>query len=488
MSYLLSISLGPVQDFIAAARKTADLYAGSQLLVAVAREVVKSLPDKQAKFIFPANPDSNGANKILVVVEDPGECVRKAKSAANDLLLKRWRYLLEEYKLTNFVNTDMAESQLANFLEFYAAWTPQTDDYAADRARVEALLAARKSLRDFGNIDQKDAGIPKSPLDPSFACVFKCGKVPIDLPKRLKGSFKATELLDAVSLLKRLEGHSKTDVVSVNELAHEGATAEAKAKSQFKRHAKNEDEDAPAYSYYAILLADGDSMGQKLSELEKQADPQEAHRKFSRQLDDFADQARAIVEDHEGLAVYTGGDDVLAFLPVTQVLQCGQKLSEAFGVGTLSAGVVIAHYREPLSTSLARAREAEKEAKKVDGKNAVCVALHTRGGSPMLVTQKWSTAQDLCNLINHKMHQHIPRGLPYELRELAEEWPENFTTSVLAAEAQRIVNRKTTQNGNKIPEDSRLCIPEDLQNADALLKFSQQLILARFMSGRGDLP
>ncbi len=55
MKYLLTIALGPVQEFIAAARRTADLKAGSQLLVETARKVAAHLEAQGAELIFPAN-------------------------------------------------------------------------------------------------------------------------------------------------------------------------------------------------------------------------------------------------------------------------------------------------------------------------------------------------------------------------------------------------------------------------------------------------
>ena len=43
MPYLLALSLGPVQEFIAAARKTRDLWFGSELLSGAARAAALSL-------------------------------------------------------------------------------------------------------------------------------------------------------------------------------------------------------------------------------------------------------------------------------------------------------------------------------------------------------------------------------------------------------------------------------------------------------------
>jgi CRISPR-associated protein, crm2 family len=56
--YLLAIHIGPVQEFIAAARRTSDLWAGSQLLLEVVGAAAATFEDKDR--VFPSNPQ-NGA-------------------------------------------------------------------------------------------------------------------------------------------------------------------------------------------------------------------------------------------------------------------------------------------------------------------------------------------------------------------------------------------------------------------------------------------
>src|SRR5690606_23843212 len=65
------------------------------------------------------------------------------------------------------------------------------------------------------------------------------------------------------------------------------------------------------YPYVACLVADGDRMGKAIGSLRSAG----AHRKFSKALAGFADEARKVVEQqHRGALVYAGGDDVLAFV------------------------------------------------------------------------------------------------------------------------------------------------------------------------------
>ncbi|MGH8651919.1 MAG: type III-B CRISPR-associated protein Cas10/Cmr2 [Gammaproteobacteria bacterium] len=58
--HLLVISLGPVQDFISAARRTRDLWFGSFLLSEISKAAARAVRDK-GKLIFPnpTNPDKD---------------------------------------------------------------------------------------------------------------------------------------------------------------------------------------------------------------------------------------------------------------------------------------------------------------------------------------------------------------------------------------------------------------------------------------------
>ena len=90
MSHLLVISVGPVQEFIAAARRTRDLWFGSRLLSEISRAVAKSVESQGGKLIFPASLDAeNVANVILAELPagEPKDIAAKAKNAAEKLVL-----------------------------------------------------------------------------------------------------------------------------------------------------------------------------------------------------------------------------------------------------------------------------------------------------------------------------------------------------------------------------------------------------------------
>ena len=160
----------------------------------------------------------------------------------------------------------------------------------------------------------------------------------------------------------------------------------------------------PPHTYLAALALDGDRMGKLLSEC---TDPAQ-HKAISVALTTFAGKrAKAIVEkEHPGRLVYSGGDDVLALLPVSHALAVADELRQALTEElkraghpdrTASAGIAIVHHIQPLEGALRAARQAEAKAKAKPrpegsgyGRNALVVDVLRRSGERRQVGLNWS--------------------------------------------------------------------------------------------------
>ena len=485
MKHLLSLSIGPVQDFISAARRTADLAAGSGLLLKIVGAAAKAGAE-YGELIFPAADDKPGANKILLEVRegvDPQGAAVDIKAAAHDCLRQQWLKAKEVISSKYQMNGELADAQIGCFLEIYAAWVPYSDaDYNIKRSEVERLLGARKSLRDFSpppacapsrNI------LAKSPLDPAFECALTGMPKPrgddeTETEENLRNPLhlKRTEFLDAISLLKRT---MPLPVPSSRDFA------ERRNQPGFMSTSNENDAAPPRYAYYAILQADGDDMGVRLGKIQSA----EEHREFSRTLADFAKSVGDIVKRHDGFLVYAGGDDVLAFLPVTTAVECARSIAKAFAdrVGAnLSAGIAIVHYKQPLSISREQASEAQRKAKIHNGKNALCLALHTRGGGPMHVTNGWDNWARFGVLASALGEGELVTGVAYEFHKLVDEFDGSETPKgLLRKEAERIWNRKQGQAGGPMPPLPSHA-PDD---CSSLRLFANELIVAKFLSRGG---
>lgn len=491
--HLLAIHIGPVQEFIAAARRTADLWAGSQLLLEVVGAAAATFDD--ADRVFPRDPDGGGANRILTFVAgDPAAAVARAENAARDHLIQCWRTYTGRLNDSQrrALDLERGDRQIRDFLTVMGAWVPVASraEYGAARERVELLLRGRKATRDFTPATGDDAGLPKSPLDPSLPTIRRHGTEHAQALAKGPLFLKHTESLDAISLLKRIKGVTEGDkVLSTRALAQRAKDPDA-VDSPTGSGDPDDDATPPDHAYFAIVVADGDRMGQLLERLAASPDGVDRHRTVGRNLDAFADSARRKLRV-SGQPVYCGGDDVMAFLPVTTALSVTQELAHEFtatlgGESTLSAGVAVVHYKEPLSTGLARARRAEQEAKRQ--RDAICVAIHTRGGFPRSIVRRWAELR-LDDWQRHFAEQHLPAGLPYELHQLAIGWPSNLPAAALAGEAERVINRKIERTEDSDDAKTALiqfirdCLGAGGNPAEALSQIAEELTMARFLAG-----
>lgn len=146
----------------------------------------------------------------------------------------------------------------------------------------------------------------------------------------------------------------------------------------------------PPPSYYALVLADGDRLGETIGQVGAQ--------KVSQAILAFSGKVDGIVRRHGGVTVYRGGDDVLALLPAESSIRCAEELGETFervfreqgADASLSAGVVFAHIKAPLSAVLREGRWIlDAVAKEGNGRSSVAVSLLQGGGRSCLWVSRW---------------------------------------------------------------------------------------------------
>lgn len=511
MTYLVSLALGPVQEFIKAALRTRDLWMGSELLSEVSKAAAAELARRGAQLVLPAPeddtalaPDSgfNVANRVLAVVEgDPREALDGAKAAAEerlDALAGQARGKFGRLARGEALREDRWEAQRCDLLELYGVWVPLEGGYAAARRRVDRLAAARKNTRQFAQttLDPFDRaagfGLPKSSLDARRETVLPDGLdeavrrrlrlgegEQLDLPglvKRLAGPEerftpvtrlsadpwlrrldadaraalgKATEPLVALGLATRVLGNERVyraypydgDLLyrdrlekMLEALRKEEPEAVDLLKALRDRLRPLWKKHGEPGSYYGLLLADGDRMGELLDRVETVGQ----HREVSRALARFAAGVPEVVRAHRGHCIYAGGDDVLALLPLDETLACAEALRKAFAQAmapearslnapapTLSVGLALAHRLEPLGRVRGWAEEAERIAKGSDAeapRNALGLVIAPRSGAPLRLRRRWEgdPVSWLERLRGEFRAGRLPHGLPYELRDVAQ--------------------------------------------------------------------
>lgn len=145
--------------------------------------------------------------------------------------------------------------------------------------------------------------------------------------------------------------------------------------------------------YFAVLALDGDNMGKWLGGDRSFVDNIELNEDYyhtmSRELRKFGrETVKGIIERYHGHLVYAGGDDLLAFVPVREVLQCALELQEKYPQlpgtppTTASVGIAICHYFHDLRSALRQARAALEEAKD-NGRDRIGWRLLKRSGGDL---------------------------------------------------------------------------------------------------------
>jgi len=579
MRSLFLVTLGPVQDFIASARRTRDLHFGSWLLSELSRVAACEINAQKVYLIFPAPENMawlqpmesfNVANRILALIEqEPVELAMHIQTAISRRLHQIRDGAYGGIELPDKQKAN-AYAQIDDLVELAWVSLPLPDErkYHMVRSQLEALMAARKNTHPFAPVTWGES-VPKSSLDGQLESVIPVCEYPqsnasvadkrlaleslyrryklaglgerlsgVDLLKRLGRTVSGThfpstshfavfpflqcmmcidaggvqalraawntyithlDTLTAIPLKEQLNysypAHRilgcydgsllleerlvdmlllpSTDVMN-NEKFQQAREAQqafyCSLDKEFRRAGLSK---ARPSTYYALLQADGDNMGDLIDALAEHG--YERHRELSRALSRFAESVRGIVVDHhQGALVYSGGDDVLAFLPLHTALACAVKLKTRFHdalkdlaaqVGcrppTLSVGIAIVHHLDSLRKARYLAHDAEKRAKHQDGKNALAITVSKRSGEEYRAVGSWDNIDvRLSQLVDYCRDASIPAGMAYELRDLVlrlsvpkTDPRYNALQQVIRVDTLRILLRKLTVPAGKLPQE-----------------------------------
>jgi CRISPR-associated protein Cmr2 len=283
-------------------------------------------------------------------------------------------------------------------------------------------------------------------------------------------------------------------------------------------------------TYYALLMMDGDEMGAWLSGGKDFASYRDCFHPMvrsgfderavqNRLLEEYGQQPRAVSpnrhlaisaalnefalhavpdvleRDHSGRVIYAGGDDVLAMLPVADLISAMQSLGQAYsgcdpasadldwrqarrarklvlkdGFGllgdrlyrlmgekaTASCGAVIAHHQAPLTAVLRELREAEQRAKSEGRRDAWSLALIKRSGGTVHLTAKWgeplAVLGALCDFL---ADPKVSRRAVYNTLEWIEDLPPGdaiLLEKLLAYQLQRQAEGESARKAPQLAE------------------------------------
>jgi CRISPR-associated protein Cmr2 len=392
--HLFIFTIGPVQSFIAQARKTQDLYAGSQLLSDLIDFAMKEVQSK-GEVIFPFAGATSKPNRFVAKISSDD-----IKKTGNDLQIAVKEKLLSiaedafKEKPTFYA---IAEAQLEDFLESYwaAIIYDENKDYNEQYKELERTLGAVKNYRAYSQFSEQGR---KCAVNGFYNALFYRRK---EKENDSENILKERKYLPSNALIIR-----DSDRVGLGELQHgEGVCGLTFLKRHYKAqqtfpsvanialmHLWQNETIRKSLELEQMLICDNKSMrtidafnGQllysenineaffkeqdtkctwecadeslkKLTKLVKKeglkfikyyaaivfdADGMgeklsacttiKEHQDLSQKLSDYANWARDYVDNGRGKAIYAGGDDFMGLLNLTTLFETIEKLRKEFG-------------------------------------------------------------------------------------------------------------------------------------------------------------
>jgi CRISPR-associated protein Cmr2 len=435
MNYLAVFSITPVQGYINRARKLRDLYAGSKILSFLASVGLKVAINKGGKAVYPPDTKSSSVpNKFVFTIdaENTG-VVKEVMGRIEETIHAEWLALAEI--------TGVPSNLIDDYWQYsWAAlpWNKDKGDYPKTHSKLQGLLAATKLKPN--RIRKSQAG-EKCPL---------CGENQVW--RELKDNFGRTEKLCGVCAIKRLlpeskipEKHDLYDLsnqknfpITTDLAAHRYIRDNGLTQEDIERLHNERDNKLPnIQKYYAVLLMDGDYMGDLVN---KKKSPEE-HSELSKTLDDFTANLRHLIAK-PGRLIYAGGDDVLAVLPLDSALETAKTIRESYIKKvrdrdhaqdkkhiSISAALLIVHHKEPLREAIRDAHHVlDAISKEKADRDALTIRLRKRSGGDRDMYFKWDAQniflqkETLLESFEHikteLSNQHITSGLVYRLSQL----------------------------------------------------------------------
>lgn len=498
---MIVLSIGPVQSFIASARKIEDLWAGSFILSDLIYDALYFLQNEPSfEPIFPYISRAGGKKERDEVAEFPNRFTGFYYGSRKDaeILLQKVAFQIrknfkqlclkslenvfpQDHQNEKLIHT--VQNQVDRLLEIYWAIYPAGQNYQEDSRNLESRLNALKNVRPVQSFyergpactvcserealsiepfsDSETIGDMREKLRKTWARRGKefrsSQRDENEEERKSPGRIRDGEYLCAVCLGKRVA------------LQHYG----------FKRFQSVVDI-AGEKGYYAILLMDGDNMGEKFAK-----ETADEVRELSRQLSAFSREVKEIISQKKGKhrLVYAGGDDVLAFLELEQALtianEIRKKFKEKLPGATASGALVFAPKKAPLQVLLEDARRLEKEAKgyvhpqSKQEKNALALCVRTTADKKEAVIP-WDAANKevahLLNGIRQKLQADVSDTFIYHLSQsfgplITDRPDQKLDQNMLSAELYRLINRSLKRKVNRSEVVSLLKSLLDLHEA-----------------------
>lgn len=256
-------------------------------------------------------------------------------------------------------------------------------------------------------------------------------------------------------------------------------------------------------SYYALIRFDGDKMGDFFSGVfNKDSNDLETFQKqLSKNIGTFSDEIQKIIKEPQGRVVYAGGEDFMAFVnihylkAVIDTINCkfkdlvlNNKLRVFIKLGTpisLSMGITIAHYKEPLQMILDKTATMEKLAKE-SGRNRFAIKISKHSGAQLTSKHTWDKLAPLFSIIQTIKNKDFSSAFLLNIYNFCEKisFSNDITKNVLLSKCNLFVKQAKTPGIVRRNIDLTIQHLEELMLTEDILdvpNFAESLLVIDFI-------
>lgn len=372
-----AVTIGPIYNTLKQAKKTRAVWASSYLFSWMMKEVLSKLKTKnEITIILPYTEEIKSskfgagmyADRAYFSSDSPA-AVKTIESAFNDFV----SLLSQDMQNTLNVEMETAKNFVQEYFNIHIIEVLATNNAES----VYPLKEANQQLDQAELFQNYVFDIDTNPLA-QYLLVKSEGKLfknafgaKSDRKFRSVSEIASTTLqrldpLNYLSILRRDFRNEDTELID-----------ELSIHPQIKPHFK------PHHKYFGVLYADGDNIGVVLTEAQKDKTNLQT---FSEKLFEFAQKAEVTIANYGGNGIYLGGEDVLAFIPMAcvdtttgknrTVFDLINALDDDFAITvgefatrigvnapTLSYGLMLSYYKNPLKEAMAMAHNLLESAK-----------------------------------------------------------------------------------------------------------------------------
>ena len=440
MEQLVAFSIGPVQSFIASARKTTDLWSGSYILSELTQKAMTLVeeifgahsvewiqPQPMKAEVLDNREIASFPNRFICIVSSPlaetKEKLHRVETGLTEYLAEVARAsvgLLFAGKVLPASVWKQVEEQVSDFLEIFWAFVPfeNRGGFHEKRLEVESMLASVKNNRpvsfqqQHGLVctvcKQREALSAESPT-----AEMSQGELKADL-RKLWGNIRN-------DVSRSQDGEHLCAVCSTKRMRRKALQFEpfpsvtAFTMAKIKPEQLDEGGDPLGMTasgdqerYYAVVMFDGDDMGKWVSGAKSPTKKAtiEGNKAITERLSKFSTAGIAQAKGKKNMKViYSGGDDVLAIGSILDVMRFVEEVRDMFSDpengldkdATGSCGIIIAPEKAPLQQVISYGRKAEALAKGYENaatgavKDAFTLHFLRGSGQQRIVTLPFST-------------------------------------------------------------------------------------------------